>query len=71
MGPECRHIKTSCRKCGSPALREKPYNYYHLRLSEQRAADLLRRTAQKEELKQKCDGEGVQDSDENPFEPEN
>ena len=37
MVPECRHIKTSGGKCGSPALRGKPYCYYHSRLK-QRAA---------------------------------
>jgi hypothetical protein len=37
MVPECRHIKTSGGKCGSPALRGKPYCYFHARLK-QRAA---------------------------------
>ena len=37
MVPECRHIKTSGGKCGSPALRGKPYCYFHSRLK-QRAA---------------------------------
>jgi hypothetical protein len=37
MVPECRHIKTSGGKCGSPALRGKPYCYFHVRLK-QRAA---------------------------------
>ncbi len=34
MVPECRHIKTSGGKCGSPALRGKPYCYFHSRLKE-------------------------------------
>ena len=37
MVPECRHIKTSGGKCGSPALRGKPYCYYHSRLKERAA----------------------------------
>ena len=37
MVPECRHIKTSGGKCGSPALRVKPYCYYHSRLKERAA----------------------------------
>jgi hypothetical protein len=32
MTPECRHIKTSGGKCGSPALRGQPYCYFHARL---------------------------------------
>jgi hypothetical protein len=32
--PECRHIKTSGGKCGSPALRGQPYCYFHSRLRE-------------------------------------
>jgi hypothetical protein len=31
MVPECRHIKTSGGKCGSPALRGQPYCYFHSR----------------------------------------
>ncbi len=31
MVPECRHIKTSGGKCGSPALRSQPYCYFHTR----------------------------------------
>ena len=34
MVPECRHIKTSGGKCGSPALRGKPYCYFHSRLKQ-------------------------------------
>ena len=34
MTPECRHIKTSGGKCGSPALRGQPYCYFHSRLRE-------------------------------------
>jgi hypothetical protein len=37
MVPECRHIKTSGGKCGSPALRGKPYCYFHARLKERAA----------------------------------
>lgn len=37
MVPECRHIKTSGGKCGSPALRDKPYCYFHTRLRERAA----------------------------------
>ena len=37
MVPECRHIKTSGGKCGSPALRGKPYCYFHARLRERAA----------------------------------
>jgi hypothetical protein len=37
MVPECRHIKTSGGKCGSPALRGKPYCYFHSRLRERAA----------------------------------
>src|SRR5271156_591111 len=37
MVPECRHIKTSGGKCGSPALRGRPYCYYHSRLKERAA----------------------------------
>ena len=37
MVPECRHIKTSGGKCGSPALRGKPYCYFHSRLKERTA----------------------------------
>src|SRR5271163_3580077 len=37
MVPECRHIKTSGGKCGSPALRGKPYCYFHSRLQERAA----------------------------------
>lgn len=37
MVPECRHIKTSGGKCGSPALRGKPYCYFHSRLKERAA----------------------------------
>jgi hypothetical protein len=37
MVPECRHIKTSGGKCGSPALRGKPYCYYHSRARERAA----------------------------------
>ena len=29
MVPECRHIKTSGGKCGSPALRGKTWCYFH------------------------------------------
>ena len=29
---ECRHIKSDGCKCKSPALREKPYCYFHMRL---------------------------------------
>ncbi len=31
---ECRHIKLSGGKCGSPALRGKPYCYFHSRMKE-------------------------------------
>ena len=34
MVPECRHIKTSGGKCGSPALRGQPYCYFHSRLKQ-------------------------------------
>ena len=34
MFPECRHIKTSGGKCGSPALRGQPFCYFHSRLRE-------------------------------------
>jgi hypothetical protein len=37
MAPECRHIKTSGGKCGSPALRGQPYCYFHARLRERAA----------------------------------
>ena len=37
MVPECRHIKTSGGKCGSPALRGQPYCYFHSRLKERAA----------------------------------
>ena len=36
MTPECRHIKTSGGKCGSPALRQ-PFCYFHSRLRERTA----------------------------------
>ena len=29
---KCRHIKTNGNVCGSPALKDKPYCYYHTRL---------------------------------------
>ncbi|MGD0479667.1 MAG: hypothetical protein ABSA42_05815 [Terracidiphilus sp.] len=29
---ECRHIKSNGCKCKSPALRDKPYCYFHMRL---------------------------------------
>ena len=29
---ECRHIKSNGSKCHSPAMKDKPYCYYHLRL---------------------------------------
>jgi hypothetical protein len=32
MYKECRHIKTNGLKCESPALRGKPYCYFHTRL---------------------------------------
>lgn len=32
MYNECRHIMPSGKKCHSPALREKPYCYYHTNL---------------------------------------
>ena len=38
MVPECRHIKTSGGKCGSPALRGQSFCYFHSRLK-QRAAE--------------------------------
>ncbi len=41
MGPECRHIKTSGGKCGSPALRGQPYCYFHARLRERAARSPL------------------------------
>jgi hypothetical protein len=31
---ECRHIKLSGGKCGSPALKGKPYCYFHSRMKE-------------------------------------
>jgi hypothetical protein len=34
MTPECRHVKTSGGKCGSPALRGQPYCYFHSRLKQ-------------------------------------
>jgi len=37
MTLECRHIKTSGGKCGSPALRGQPYCYFHSRLKERAA----------------------------------
>jgi hypothetical protein len=37
MTPECRHIKTSGGKCGSPALRGQPFCYFHSRLRERTA----------------------------------
>jgi hypothetical protein len=37
MAPECRHIKTSGGKCGSPALRDQPYCYFHSRQRERAA----------------------------------
>ena len=37
MFPECRHIKTSGGKCGSPALRGQPFCYLHSRLRERTA----------------------------------
>jgi hypothetical protein len=37
MFPECRHIKTSGGKCGSPALRGQPFCYFHSRLRERTA----------------------------------
>ena len=43
MTPECRHIKTSGGKCGSPALRGQPYCYFHSRLKERTAASRPRR----------------------------
>jgi hypothetical protein len=42
MIPECRHIKTSGGKCASPALRDQPYCYYHLRQRERAAERLIR-----------------------------
>jgi hypothetical protein len=32
MSQECRHIKPNGAKCGSPALQDKPYCYFHTRL---------------------------------------
>ena len=37
MTPECRHIKTSGGKCGSPALRDQPWCYFHARQRERTA----------------------------------
>ena len=34
---ECRHIKTSGGKCGSPAMRDKPYCYFHSKIKERAA----------------------------------
>ena len=36
MYEECRHIKTSGTKCGSPALTGKAYCYFHFRAHQQR-----------------------------------
>jgi hypothetical protein len=44
MVPECRHIKTSGGKCGSPALRGQPYCYFHSRLKERTAQSNFFRT---------------------------
>ena len=35
---ECRHIMSSGRKCHAPALRDKPYCYFHTRLHVSRKA---------------------------------
>ena len=32
MYQECRHIKPNGSKCHSPAMKERPYCYYHLRV---------------------------------------
>jgi hypothetical protein len=32
MYKECRHIKPNGCKCKSPALKDKPYCYYHIRV---------------------------------------
>jgi hypothetical protein len=37
MAPECRYIKTSGGKCGSPALRGQPYCYFHSRLPKEKS----------------------------------
>jgi hypothetical protein len=36
MYEECRHIKTSGTKCGSPALKGRAYCYFHFRAHQQR-----------------------------------
>ncbi len=36
MYEECRHIKTSGTRCGSPALKGKAYCYFHFRAHQQR-----------------------------------
>jgi mannose-6-phosphate isomerase class I len=36
MYEECRHIKTSGTRCGSPALKGKAYCYFHFRTHQQR-----------------------------------
>jgi hypothetical protein len=61
MVPECRHIKTSGGKCGSPALRGQPYCYFHSRLKERAAqSNFFRTTPLSKELSNLEDRAAIQ-----------
>jgi hypothetical protein len=58
MYNECRHIMPSGKKCHSPALRDKPYCYYHTNLH--RLADPASAAAKQLPLNAIEDASGIQ-----------